>query len=129
MSEPASSADSVVLQAAGNERRPGAGNWRQSKWLAFAELVVVVLIFIADARHLIPVSKTPFLFARMVAIGARAPLAAGRANATRTWKSLAWGVAAGLLLEAFQLFVSQPLLVLAWEEAGPRGCFGRSPVI
>ena len=39
------------------------GNWRQSKWLAIAELVVVALIFVADARHLIPFSKTPFFLA------------------------------------------------------------------
>ena len=114
MSEPASSADSVVLQAAGNERRPGDGNWRQSKWLAFAELVVVVLIFIADARHLIPVSKTPFLLLLgWISLRLRG-LRWRQVGLTRyrTWKvTLAWGVAAGLLLEAFQLFVSQPLLV------------------
>ena len=39
----------------------GASNWHDSKWLANGELVVVALIFVADARHLIPFSKTPFL--------------------------------------------------------------------
>lgn len=38
-------------------------DWRHSKWLILAELLVVALIFVADAHHLIPFSKTPFLFA------------------------------------------------------------------
>src|SRR5438094_791081 len=58
--------------------KPGnhAANWRQSKWLGLGELVVVALIFVADARHLIPFRNTPFL-----------------------------------LLQGFEPFVSQPLLV------------------
>ena len=40
---------------------PPSAGWRQSNWLAFAEFAIVALIFIADHRHLIPVSKTPFL--------------------------------------------------------------------
>jgi hypothetical protein len=39
---------------------PSTG-WRESNWLALGELLVVALIFIADHRYLIPVSKTPFL--------------------------------------------------------------------
>jgi hypothetical protein len=39
----------------------GAANWRQSKWLAVGELVVVALIFVADLKHLIFFSKTPYL--------------------------------------------------------------------
>src|SRR3989441_2520381 len=31
-----------------------AAGWRESKWLALCELAIVVLIFIADWRHLIP---------------------------------------------------------------------------
>jgi hypothetical protein len=38
-------------------------SWRQSKWLAIGELLVVALIFLADEGHLIPFSKTPFLLA------------------------------------------------------------------
>jgi membrane protease YdiL (CAAX protease family) len=90
------------------------GGWRQSKWLAVGELVVVALIFVADFRHLIPFSKTPFLLAfggillwvRKISwssIGLRIHL---------NWKiTILWGIAAGLLLEGFELFVSQPLLV------------------
>ena len=46
-----------------------AAGWRESKWLALCELAIVVLIFIADWRHLIPFSKTPFILKRM-----RAPI-------------------------------------------------------
>ena len=44
-----------------SDARNLASNWRHSKWLAIGELVVVALIFVADAHHLIPFSKTPFL--------------------------------------------------------------------
>jgi uncharacterized protein len=89
-------------------------DWRQSKWLALAELLVVVVIFVADAHHLIYFSKTPYLvlfgwaslWARKVGwrgVGLRL---------YRNWKtSIALGVAAGVLLEVFELFVTQPLLV------------------
>jgi len=89
-------------------------NWRQSKWLAVAELVVVILIFVADARHLIPVSKTPVLLVLgWISLRVR-KLGWPQVGLTRyrNWKvTLCLGVAAGLLLEGFQLFVSQPLLV------------------
>jgi len=35
----------------------------QSKWLILVELLVIILIFLADAVHWIPVSKTPLLLA------------------------------------------------------------------
>ena len=38
-------------------------SWCKSKWLAFVEFLLVVAIFVADWRHLIPLSKTPFLLA------------------------------------------------------------------
>jgi membrane protease YdiL (CAAX protease family) len=88
--------------------------WRQSKWLIFFELAVVVLIFIADAKHLIPFSKTPFLLA-FGWISLRLRKVSWRSigfTRYRNWPlTLAYGVAAGLVLEAFQLFVSQPFLV------------------
>ena len=91
-----------------------ANDWRQSKWLAVGELLVVVLIFVADAWHLIPFSKTPFLLAfGWISLWVRK---IGWRNVGlsryRSWKiTLTAGIGAGLLLEAFQLFVSQPLLV------------------
>jgi membrane protease YdiL (CAAX protease family) len=88
--------------------------WRQSKWLIFFELAVVALIFIADAKHLIPFSKTPFLLAfgwTSLWLRKVSWRSIGLVR-YRTWPlTLAWGVAAGFGLEAFQLFVSQPFLV------------------
>jgi hypothetical protein len=43
------------------ETKNGAANWWRSKWLAVGELVVVALIFVADFKHLIFFSKTPYL--------------------------------------------------------------------
>jgi CAAX protease family protein len=90
-------------------------DWRRSKWLAMGELIVVVLIFLADARHLIPFSKTPFLLVfgwlslRLRGIRWR-QIGLSRC---RSWKTtLALGFTAGLAMEALQLFVSQPLLVM-----------------
>jgi uncharacterized protein len=90
------------------------GNWRASKSLIIVELLVVALIFVADFRHLIPFSKTPFLLLfgwfslwlrklRWRDVGLKL---------YRNWKStIGGGILAGLLLEGFQLFVSQPFLV------------------
>ena len=93
----------------------GAG-WRQSKWLAVGELVVVALIFIADAHHLIFFSKTLYLvvFASISLWVRKSGWRAIGLTLYRGWGiTLAYGVAAGVVLEAFELFVSQPLLVKA----------------
>jgi membrane protease YdiL (CAAX protease family) len=96
------------------ESSNATNNWRQSKWLILAELIVVALIFVADARHLIFFSKTPWLFA-FAWLSLRVRKLRWRdvgLSRYRTWKiTLLYGVAAGVLLEAFQLFVSQPFLV------------------
>jgi membrane protease YdiL (CAAX protease family) len=90
-------------------------DWRQSKWLAIAELVVVALIFVADARHLIPFSKTPFLLV-FAWISLRVRNLRWRSvglSLFRDWKTtVVVGIGAGLVLEGFQLFVSQPILVM-----------------
>lgn len=92
----------------------GKSGWRQSKWLILAELLVVALIFVADARHFIFFSKTPYLLA-FAWISLRVRNLRWRdvgMSRYRTWKlTLIWGVVAGLALEAFQLFISQPFLV------------------
>jgi membrane protease YdiL (CAAX protease family) len=88
--------------------------WRQSKWLAVAELFLVVFIFVADFRHYIPFSKTPFLLVLASLSLWLRKIGWRRVGLTRyrNWKiTLAFGIAAGLVLEALQLFVSQPLLV------------------
>ena len=91
-----------------------AGTWRQSKWLILIELIVVALIFVADARKLIPFSKTPFLLVLgWISLWLRKirwrDMGLGR---YRTWRrTLGLGLGAGLVLEAVQLFISQPILV------------------
>jgi hypothetical protein len=89
-------------------------DWRQSKWLAMAELAVVVLIFIADARHHIFFSKTPWLLLLgWLSLGIRNVGWRGVGmKLYRNWQTtLAVGIAAGILLEAIELFITQPLLV------------------
>jgi membrane protease YdiL (CAAX protease family) len=89
-------------------------DWRQSNWLAFAELAIVALIFLADEKHLIPVSKTPFLFLLgWISIHIRGLRWRNVGFAkNRGWLlTLGLGVGAGLVMEAFELFVSQPLLI------------------
>jgi uncharacterized protein len=89
-------------------------NWRQSKWLAVGELMVVALIFFADFKHLIFFSKTPYLvlFAWISLWVRKLRWRDVGLSRFRNWKTtFGWGVAAGLLLEGFELFVSQPILV------------------
>jgi membrane protease YdiL (CAAX protease family) len=97
-----------------NTISPPTSSWRQSKWLAWIEFAIVALIFVADARHLIPVSKTPLLLAlgwtslRMRGLRWR-DVGLFR---NRSWsKILLFGVAGGLALEAIELYISQPLLI------------------
>lgn len=88
--------------------------WRQSKWLAVAELAVVVLIYIADAHHLIFFSKTlylvPFAWISLRVRGLRwRDVGLTR---YRNWpRTLLLGLGAGLLMEALELGVTQPFLV------------------
>ena len=102
-----------------------APDWRHSKWLAIGELVVVALIFLADARHLIPFSKTPFLLAfGWISLWARKiGWRDVGLNLYRNWKtSIALGFCAGLLLEALELFnYSTAARELAGQAARPRG--------
>jgi CAAX protease family protein len=88
--------------------------WYESKLLALCEFIIVIGIFVADLYHLIPLSKTPFLLLlgwvslrvrrlKWKDVGLRSPV-----NWTRT---LIAGLLAGVAIEIFELFVSQPLLV------------------
>jgi len=115
MSESEGSQDSgITAEGPASEREAVAGGWRQSRWLAVGELLVVVLIFVADARHLIFFSKTPILvLLGSISLWVRR-IGWRRIGLTRyrNWKiTIGLGVGAGLLMEGFQLFVSQPLLV------------------
>jgi membrane protease YdiL (CAAX protease family) len=88
--------------------------WRQSKWLILVELLVVAAIFVADEKHHIPVSKTPFLLL-FGWISLRVRKLRWRDMGLQRHKSwgatIGYGVLAGVALEAFQLFISQPILV------------------
>jgi membrane protease YdiL (CAAX protease family) len=89
-------------------------DWRQSKWLAVAELIVVALIFYADFKHHIIFSKTPYLllFGWLSLRVRKLRWRDVGLKRFRNWKTtIALGIAAGILLESFELFVSQPLLV------------------
>ena len=89
-------------------------NWRQSKGLALVEFVIVALIFVADAHHLIPLSKTPFLLLLgWISLRLRG-LRWRDVGLTRyrTWKwTLIAGVIAGVVMELIELYLSQPLLM------------------
>jgi uncharacterized protein len=89
-------------------------HWRESWFLALLEAVLVFLLFIADAHHLIPVSKTPELVL-LGWISLRLRHLRWR-DVGLTWKrpflqTLALGVAGGVAIELLELFVTQPLLV------------------
>jgi membrane protease YdiL (CAAX protease family) len=74
----------------------------------------VALVFLADERKLIPLSKTPFLLGfawlslRVRQLRWRDVGLSRFRNWPATWVA---GVGVGVLLEAFQLFISQPFLV------------------
>src|ERR1700691_3089407 len=92
----------------------GTANWRQGKWLAGGELGVVALIFVADFKHLIFFSKTPYLllFGWLSLWVRKLRWRDVGLSRFRNWKTmLGLGIVAGLLLEGFELFVSQPILV------------------
>lgn len=86
---------------------------RDNAWLVLAEFALVAAVFVADIYHHIYVSKVPYLFLlgwaslrlrglRWKDVGFARP---------RSWAKALWiGVAAGVAIETFELFVSQPLL-------------------
>jgi membrane protease YdiL (CAAX protease family) len=97
-----------------NEPTVSSHSWRQSRLLAAFEFAIVAAIFVADIRHHIFFSKTPYLFLlawvslrlrglRWKDIGLRRVRSCG--------PMLAVGVLAGIGIELLELFVTQPLLV------------------
>src|SRR5580704_14329317 len=90
-----------------------AGSWRESWWLAFCEFAIVGLTFFLDRRHLIPVSKTPFLLLlAWVSMRLRGVRWRDVGFARyRNWRlTQIFGIVAGAVAETFQLLVTQPLL-------------------
>jgi uncharacterized protein len=96
-----------------SETIPRQVRLRDNVWLALFEFAVVAVIFEADIHHHIYLSKVPYLFLlgwaslrlrglRWTDVGFARP---------HSWtKALRIGIAAGLAIESFELFVSQPLL-------------------
>ena len=104
------------MSAAATTSTPARG-WRSSRWLALVELAIVAAIYLIDYfhwHHLIFFSKTPYLFLfgwlslrvrrmRWRVVGLRL---------FQNWgRTLALGLLFGALMEALELFVTQPLLV------------------
>jgi membrane protease YdiL (CAAX protease family) len=110
---PAAKPDSVTTFDAQTEAKRPARSWRESWWLAALEFAIVGLIFFLDWRHLIPISKTPFLlllgWISMRLRGVRwRELGFTR---YRNWRLTSiFGIAAGAVAETFQLLITQPLL-------------------
>src|SRR5579863_8571006 len=88
--------------------------WRDS-WLPMVvEFAIIAALFVADVYHHVFLSKTPYLFLlgwaslrlrglRWKDVGFARP---------RNWRTaIAAGLLFGLFIEAFELFISQPLLV------------------
>ncbi len=91
--------------------------WRSSRWLILAELAVVALIYLIDWfhwHHLIFFSKTPYLFL-FAWISLRVRRMRWRNVGLQIYggwrRTLALGILFGVLMEALELFVTQPLLV------------------
>jgi membrane protease YdiL (CAAX protease family) len=88
-------------------------SWRQRSWLAAIEFAIVAAIFVADIHHHIFFSKTPYLFLLgWVSLRLRGLRwkDVGFARPPRWGTALLVGIGAGLAMEVFELFVSQPLL-------------------
>ncbi|HEX9185870.1 MAG TPA: CPBP family intramembrane glutamic endopeptidase [Vicinamibacteria bacterium] len=86
-------------------------SWRESRWLAVAELLLVVGLVIADSRRLVPFSKTPFYFALgWASLRLRGPgwRGVGLTLPPRWPRALGLGTAAGILLEILSAFVVEP---------------------
>ena len=90
--------------------------WRASRGVLLVELLLVTALFAADAHHMVPFSKTPWLLLlgwgslrlrgiRWQEIGF---------SIDSKWREYALaGVFAGIVIEALELFVTQPLLAKA----------------
>jgi len=95
---------------------PG-NDWRSSRWLAVIELAIVAAIYLIDYfhwHHLIFFSKTPYLFL-FAWISLRVRGMRWRDVGLRLYqgwaRTLALGILFGVLMEALELFITQPLLV------------------
>jgi membrane protease YdiL (CAAX protease family) len=87
---------------------------RDSPWLVALEFAIVVALFVADFRHHLLVSKTPWLFLlgwislRWRGLRWRD---VGLARPVNWQRTIVIGLLTGLGIELLELFVTQPLLV------------------
>jgi hypothetical protein len=93
------------------EAQTPATGWRESRWLAVGELLLVVALVVADIHRLVPFSKTPFY----LVLGWGSLLLRGvgwrgvGCTVPRGWpRALALGTVAGILLEILSAFVIEP---------------------
>jgi CAAX protease family protein len=89
-------------------------SWQRSRLLAACEFAVVAALFVADMRHHVFFSKTPYLFVlAWVSLRLRSLQwkDIGLARLRGWGPMLAVGVLAGVGMELLELFVTQPLLV------------------
>lgn len=87
--------------------------WRDSWSLVAIEFAIVAGLFVADVYHHIFISKTPYLFLLgWISLRLRGLKwkDVGFARPPSWGKAFLWGTLAGVCMEAFELFVSQPLL-------------------
>lgn len=91
----------------------GGVAWRDNRWLVLVEFAVVIAIYVARQHHILKVSATPYLFLiAWISLHLR-KVQWKQIGFTRyrTWATtLLLGVACGVVLELFDLFVKQPLL-------------------
>src|SRR4051794_11887035 len=88
-------------------------NWRASVWLVLVEFILVGLIFYADYIKWIPISKTPeLLLVGWISLRLRKlrwpDVGLSREKFNR--RIFLVGIAFGVVLETFQLTVTQPIL-------------------
>ena len=87
---------------------------RDSTWLVALEFAIVVALFVADFKHHVYFSKTPYLFLlgwislRWRGLGWRD---VGLARPLNWRRTIVIGIACGIGMELLELFVTQPLLV------------------
>jgi membrane protease YdiL (CAAX protease family) len=98
------------IASANHQPRP----WRDRPWLVFVEFALVLAVYIGRRHHILKFSATPYLFVlawsslRLRGI----PFKALGFTKYRTWlTTLLLGVSCGIVLELFDLFGKQPLLI------------------
>src|SRR3954471_3231549 len=90
--------------------------WRASVWLALVEFILVGLIFYADYIKWIPISKTPeLLLVGWISLRLRTLRwrDVGLSREKFNLRILLVGIAFGVVLETFQLTITQPILAKA----------------